>query len=69
MYYPQEIARLVDEVLGALNALQLFDKNGVAIPENRPNNHWLKDKVIVPPAAIEEQIKIRENQAIKGEIT
>lgn len=49
IYYPQEIGRQVDEVLRALKALQISDKNKVAMPENWPNNELIKDKVIIPP--------------------
>ncbi|MFA7287885.1 MAG: peroxiredoxin [Melioribacteraceae bacterium] len=49
IYYPQEIGRQVDEVLRALKALQISDKNKVAMPENWPNNELLGDKVINPP--------------------
>ncbi len=53
IYYPQEIGRSVDEVLRALRALQISDKNGVAMPENWPNNELIKDRVILKPAADE----------------
>jgi peroxiredoxin (alkyl hydroperoxide reductase subunit C) len=49
VYYPQEIGRQVDEILRALKALQVSDKNKVALPENWPNNELIKDKVIIPP--------------------
>lgn len=49
VYYPQEIGRQVDEVLRALKALQISDKEKVALPENWPNNELIKDKVIIPP--------------------
>ena len=49
IYYPQEIGRQVDEILRALKALQISDKNKVALPENWPNNELIKDKVIIPP--------------------
>ncbi len=49
IYYPQEIGRQVDEILRALKALQISDKNKVAMPENWPNNELIKDKVIIPP--------------------
>ena len=49
IYYPQEIGRQVDEVLRALKALQISDKNKVAMPENWPNNELIGDKVIIPP--------------------
>ncbi|MCD5425549.1 MAG: peroxiredoxin [Methanosarcinaceae archaeon] len=50
IYYPQEIGRNLDEVLRAVKALQTHEANGVAMPENWPNNEMLKDKVIIPPA-------------------
>ncbi len=49
IYYPQEIGRQVDEVLRALKALQISDKNKVAMPENWPKNELIGDKVIIPP--------------------
>lgn len=49
IYYPQEIGRQIDEVLRALKALQIADKNKVALPENWPNNELIGDKVINPP--------------------
>lgn len=49
IYYPQEIGRQIDEVLRALKALQISDKNKVAMPENWPNNELIGDKVINPP--------------------
>ncbi len=45
MYYPLNVGRNMDEILRALEALQVSDKNGVAMPLN-----WKQgDKVIVPP--------------------
>ncbi len=49
IYYPQEIGRQVDEILRALNALQVSDAKKVAMPENWPNNELIGDKVIIPP--------------------
>lgn len=49
IYYPQEIGRQIDEVLRALKALQIADKQKVAMPENWPNNELIGDKVINPP--------------------
>ncbi len=49
IYYPQEIGRQVDEILRALNALQISDAKKVAMPENWPNNELIGDKVIIPP--------------------
>ncbi len=54
LYYPQEIGRNMDEVLRAVKALQISDKNGVAMPANWPNNELIGDRVIIPPAATEE---------------
>jgi peroxiredoxin 2/4 len=69
MYYPQEVGRSVDEVLRALRALQVSDANGVAMPENWPNNADLNDKVIIPPANTEEIMEKRMKQAEAGECT
>lgn len=68
MYYPQEIGRSVDEVLRALNALQVADKHGVAMPENYPNNSWLGSDVIVPPASTEAMKAERLADAKAGKI-
>ncbi|BBE32061.1 peroxiredoxin [Tepiditoga spiralis] len=66
MYYPQEVGRSVDEVLRALKALQLSDKNKVAMPENWPNNEIIGDKVIVPPASDYETAMERRNNSEEG---
>jgi peroxiredoxin 2/4 len=60
MYYPQEVGRSVDEILRALRALQVSDKNDVALPENWPNNELIKDEVIIKPAADEKTAKERK---------
>ena len=64
IYYPQEIGRQIDEVLRALRALQISDKNKVAMPENWPNNELIGDKVIIPPpkdvVSAEERMKTAE---------
>ncbi|WP_194850380.1 peroxiredoxin [Nonlabens antarcticus] len=45
MYYPLNVGRNMDEILRSLEALQISDENGVAMPLD-----WKKgDKVIVPP--------------------
>ncbi|MGB2087419.1 1-Cys peroxiredoxin [Psychroflexus salarius] len=45
MYYPLNVGRNMDEILRALEALQVSDKHGVACPLD-----WKKgDKAIVPP--------------------
>lgn len=68
MYYPQEVGRNVDEILRSLKALQTADQYSVAIPENWPNNKWIGDNVIVPPAATEEEVKVRKEEAERGEV-
>jgi peroxiredoxin (alkyl hydroperoxide reductase subunit C) len=50
IYYPQELGRNIDEILRAVEAMQISDKNGVAMPANWPNNELIKDDVIIPPA-------------------
>jgi len=59
LYYPQEIGRNMDEVLRALKALQVSDKNGVATPANWPNNELIGDRVIIPPASTEKDAATR----------
>lgn len=45
MYYPLNVGRNMDEIMRALQGLQIADKHKVALPLN-----WKKgDKVIVPP--------------------
>jgi len=59
LYYPQEIGRNIDEILRSLKALQVSDKNGVAMPANWPNNDILGDRVIIPPASDEKTAEER----------
>lgn len=59
MYYPQEVGRNVDEILRTIEALQTSDKNGVAMPENWPNNELFGKDVIIPPPADEKTAKAR----------
>ena len=49
LYYPQEIGRNMDEILRAVKALQVSDKQG-AVAANWPNNELIGDRIIVPPA-------------------
>jgi peroxiredoxin (alkyl hydroperoxide reductase subunit C) len=51
LYYPQELGRNFDEILRMVKAMQISDKNKVAMPANWPNNELIGDKVIVPPAS------------------
>jgi len=68
VYYPAEVGRDWDEILRALKALQVSDKNGVALPHKWPDNELIRDRVIVPPASTTEQIKEREEAQRRGEI-
>ncbi len=62
LYYPQEVGRNVDEILRTVNALQVSDANGVACPENYPNNETVGSDVIVPPADNEKLANRRKKQ-------
>jgi peroxiredoxin (alkyl hydroperoxide reductase subunit C) len=56
MYYPLNVGRNMDEIFRALKALQVSDKNGVAMPLN-----WKEgDKVIVPPPKTVDSMEERE---------
>ncbi len=68
VYYPAEVGRDWDEILRAVKALQVSDKNHVALPHKWPNNELIKDRVIVPPAGSVDAIKDREERKKKGEI-
>jgi peroxiredoxin (alkyl hydroperoxide reductase subunit C) len=50
LYYPQELGRNMDEILRIVEAMQISDKNKVAMPADWPNNEIIQDDVIVPPA-------------------
>ncbi len=58
LYYPQEIGRNIKEVLRAVKALQISDKQG-ALPANWPENELIGDRVIVPPPKKTDEIKER----------
>ena len=49
LYYPQELGRNMDEILRAVEAMQVSDKNKVAMPANWPNGELFGDRVIIPP--------------------
>lgn len=68
LYYPQEIGRNIDEILRVIKALQISDKNGVAIPANWPENELIGSNVIIPPAKDVHAVKERLERAKKGEI-
>ena len=64
LYYPQEIGRNINEVVRAVKALQISDKQG-ALPANWPENELIGDRVIVPPAkdtdAAEKRLETYDN--------
>lgn len=62
LYYPPEIGRNMHEILRALNALQVSDKYGVALPANWPENELIGNKVIVPPPSNIEAALTREEE-------
>ncbi|MEO0115806.1 MAG: peroxiredoxin [candidate division WOR-3 bacterium] len=68
LYYPQELGRNIDEIVRAVKAMQLSDKNKVAMPANWPNNELIKDRVIIPPATDIKTAKERLEKAKAGEI-
>ncbi|NPV14459.1 peroxiredoxin [candidate division WOR-3 bacterium] len=67
LYYPQELGRNMDEILRAVEAMQIADKYKVAMPANWPNNELIKDRVIVPPASDVKTAKERLERAKAGE--
>jgi len=67
LYYPQELGRNMDEILRVVKAMQISDKNKVAMPANWPNNEILKDEVIIPPATDIKTSKERLQKAKEGE--
>lgn len=68
LYYPQELGRNMDEILRIVEAMQLADKNKVAMPADRPNNAIIKDHVIIPPANNTTLAQERKEQAKKWEL-
>jgi peroxiredoxin (alkyl hydroperoxide reductase subunit C) len=68
LYYPQELGRNIDEILRIVKALQIADKNEVAMPANWPENELVKDHVIIPPATDVKTAKDRLERAKTGEI-
>ena len=62
LYYPQELGRNIDEIVRMVKALQISDKENVAMPANWPNNELIGDEVIIPPASDEETAKRRKEE-------
>lgn len=67
LYYPQELSRNIDEILRAVEAMQISDKNNVAMPANWPKNELIGDHVIIPPAKDVKTMKERLEKAKAGE--
>ncbi len=67
LYYPQELGRNMDEILRAVNAMQVADKNKVAIPAQWPNGELFGDRVIIPPATDVEAARKRLEGAKTGD--
>ena len=66
-YYPQELGRNMDEILRALEGMQVSDANKVAMPAQWPNNSRFGSRVIVPPATNVNDAKDRIAKAEAGE--
>ncbi len=66
-YYPQELGRNMDEILRSVKAMQISDKNGVAMPAQWPDNEIVGDHVIIPPAKDVKTAKERLKKAEAGE--
>ena len=67
LYYPQELGRNMDEILRVVEAMQISDKNKVAMPANWPNNEIVGDHVIISPATDVKTAKDRLEKAKAGE--
>ncbi len=67
LYYPQELGRNIDEILRIIEAIQISDRNNVAMPANWPNNELIGDKVIIPPPKDVKTAKERLEKAKAGE--
>ena len=67
LYYPQELGRNMDEILRIVEAMQIADKNKVAMPANWPNNEIVNDHVIIPPASDTKTAKERLEKSKQGE--
>jgi len=66
-YYPQELGRNMDEILRAVEAMQISDENKVAMPANWPNSEMVGNHVIIPPATDTKTAEERLKRAKDGE--
>lgn len=67
LYYPQELGRNMDEILMAVEAMQISDKNKVAMPANWPKGELFGDHVIIPPPKDVEAARKRMEGAKTGD--
>ena len=67
--YPETIGRNVHEILRALVALQKTDLYKAATPANWPNNEWLHDTLIIPPATNIQEAHAQLAKSQAGELT
>jgi len=67
LYYPQELGRNMDEILRVVKAMQISDKNKVAMPANWPDNELINDHVIIPPATDVKTAQERLKKSKEGE--
>ena len=67
LYYPQELGRNMDEILRVVKAMQISDKNKVAMPANWPDNELINDRVIIPPATDVKTAQERLQKSKEGE--
>jgi len=67
LYYPQELGRNMDEILRVVKAMQISDKNKVAMPANWPDNELINDRVIIPPATDVKTARERLQKSKEGE--
>jgi len=69
VYYPQEVGRNIDEILRALEALQVTDKYKVSTPAQWPDSEVVgKDHVIIPTPKDIQTAKERLEAGKRGEI-
>jgi peroxiredoxin (alkyl hydroperoxide reductase subunit C) len=59
LYYPQELGRSIDEILRIVEAIQITDREKVAMPANWPHNSLIGKQVIIPPPIDEETAEER----------
>jgi peroxiredoxin (alkyl hydroperoxide reductase subunit C) len=62
LYYPQELGRNMDEILRMVKAIQISDKQKVAMPANWPHNEIVGGDVIISPPNDEQSAAERTKQ-------